>query len=244
MSGCPSGHIQDLRGTCRQIFQYTVNYGGSNAGASRPPWLSNRPLPRRRQSTIRDIVKDSTLFKHSIKRGYVPPFVFSGRIGNPLRRRPQSARVQPQSVQPREILHQNIFVNTGINQRPDAQPMEVMISGSRIVVMRDAAVPLSAGGPLLPSLSLHPKHKFIPQPVVVPQPAPVLQPSIVPQPVLEPLAVHQPALFSNNENTKGNEDKGSGGSSSENSDQRKGATSDKAHENDENSTKSNSDDDD
>ncbi|XP_018022744.1 uncharacterized protein LOC108678788 [Hyalella azteca] len=88
ISGCPSGHIQDLRGMCRQVFQYTVNYGQSshpgsgNSQNQRPspatfnPWLAVRRPLGQQPGSIKDLVRESSFFKHSIMRGYVPPFSF------------------------------------------------------------------------------------------------------------------------------------------------------------------------
>ncbi|KAF2357535.1 hypothetical protein FHG87_011707 [Trinorchestia longiramus] len=95
VSGCPSGHIQDLRGMCRRIFQYTVNYGPNSSGSrgtspgvhraiapSSNPWLARRPPVRRRPGSISDLVRESAFFKHSIRRGYVPPFSLSNFQNN------------------------------------------------------------------------------------------------------------------------------------------------------------------
>jgi len=49
-----------------------VFYPGNLGNARRPPWFFGRPPVRRPAGgTLREIARDSALFKHSVMRGYV-----------------------------------------------------------------------------------------------------------------------------------------------------------------------------
>ena len=83
-TGCPAGHIRDIRGECKRVFQYTVNYGTPSIGRSpfsrssfmsRPTDFLWTPFNRASKSTrrktplsIRDLIKSSSLFKKSQKK--------------------------------------------------------------------------------------------------------------------------------------------------------------------------------
>lgn len=177
-SDCPNGHFPDLRGECRQIFQYTVNYGpgsltpgpglplgprpvspgagGLSLGGPslrRLPWLNRRPRPRPRpgSSSIRDLVRESNFFKHSLMRGYVPPFSLASlqhNLGAP--KRPQ-------------IMDTPIGGSGGLSRNPvrPVAPEDSKEPKPRIVVMGSNEPPPAQRSNLVPKpveVRLSPKH--------------------------------------------------------------------------------------
>lgn len=269
VSGCPSGHVQDFRGTCRQIFQYTVNFGGANpnAGSSRFPWLFNKLPTRRHQSTTRDIVKDSALFKQSILRGYVPPFVFSGQVGGNPRPRLQENRDDIPAIQSENNLPlngnsgndgQQTLEKSAPTQHSPA-PMEVILE-PMLMLISDAP-----NGSFSPTI-----NNIVPLPGRLPHASPVPQPTLIQQRVFPPHAIIRNKVkerkhsWDDIANERGNDkgdkkendrsndrgkdkDKNRGGGSSENFDRSRHQSQDnkkKDNKNHSSTTKSSKDDDD